>query len=334
VNIQQVDGTVNVNTGGIEMGQGFWTKMTQVAATVFYDMGVPARKINLYQTNTDLVPNQSSTAASYGNDMYGPAVKDACMKLRAKIKPNWDALRAEFPEATPWEIWQKAVAKTYTDRVSLSDVGFYKVPGLTEYTWGQNNAPSAPYAYCTSGAAVSEVEVDCLTGDSRTVRSDVILGFGNSLNPQLDAGQIEGAFTQGVGLFNLEEVIWGGGEMQWVKPGQCYTRGPRDYKIPSFDDMPTEFCVSQLAGHPNQSEGALYKSRAVGEPPLFLGCSVYWANHMAIMEARKANGKPATYFQVGSPMSTERIRMAMGDDIADAFENQGGLNRPAISLAS
>jgi xanthine dehydrogenase/oxidase len=282
-----LDGSVLISHGGVEMGQGLHTKMIQVASRV---LKLDIERIHVQETATDKVPNSISTAASVSSDLYGGAVMNACEILYNRLAPY----RKKMPDAG-WKVWVKAA---YFDRVSLSTTGFYATPDIGPEI-------NKPKNYYTHGSAVSEVEVDCLTGDHQVIRTDIVMDVGSSLNPAIDIGQIEGAFMQGYGLFVLEELIYS-------PTGTLYSRGPGMYKIPGFGDIPAEFNVSLLTGAPNPR--AVYSSRAVGEPPLFLASSVYFAIKEAIGAARKEEGlNPHFYLQ--SPATSARIRMACQDGI-------------------
>ena len=239
------------------------------------------------------------------------AVLNACEKINGRLAP-W---RKKFPNASFNEI----VAKAYFDRVDLSAHGFYATPYVGYDFTGENPEMCEPFNYFTFGVACSEVEIDTLTGDSRVLRADIVMDLGNSLNPAIDIGQIEGAFTQGFGWCMMEEPVWGYKDLPWIKEGHCFTRGPGTYKIPSSDDVPVEFHVRLLDNSPNPK--AIHSSRAVGEPPFFLGATAYFAAYNAILSARKDAGVGVDaedkFFRVDSPLSAERIRLACTDDITN-----------------
>ncbi|XP_020627784.1 xanthine dehydrogenase/oxidase-like isoform X2 [Orbicella faveolata] len=283
------DGSVLVTHGGTEMGQGLHTKMVQVAARSF---GIPLSKIHISETSTNTVANTSPTAASASSDLNGMAVKIACEQILERLKPY----QMENPKGT-WEDW---VRSAYFDRVNLSANGFYRTPDLG-YDWKTNTG--RVFNYFCFGAACSEVEVDCLTGDHQVLRTDIVMDVGTSLNPAIDIGQVEGGFVQGLGLFTLEEV-------RYSQSGSLWTMGPGAYKIPGFADIPVEFYVHLLRSAPN--EKAVYSSKAVGEPPLFLASSVFYAIKDAVMAARRESGVEGI-FRLDSPATSERIRMACVD---------------------
>ncbi|XP_043487382.1 xanthine dehydrogenase isoform X2 [Polistes fuscatus] len=285
------DGSVLVSHGGIEMGQGLHTKMTQVASRV---LKVNPDKIHIVETATDKVPNTSATAASCGSDLNGNAVMNACNEIMKRLKPIIDS----NPNGT-WEDWVK---KAYLSRISLSATGFYQTPNIG-YSFETNSGN--PYNYFTYGVACTEVVIDCLTGDHQILRTDIVMDVGDSLNPAIDIGQIEGAFTQGYGLFVLEELMYS-------PSGFLYSRGPGAYKLPGFADIPQEFNVSLLKGAPNPR--TVYSSKAIGEPPLFLASSVFFAIKEAIKSARK-DVNITGHFRLDSPATAARIRTACVDNI-------------------
>lgn len=213
------------------MGQGLHTKMIQVASRAF---NIDATKIHISETATDKVPNTSPTAASVGSDINGMAVLNACTTIMERLKP----FREENP-AGKWEDWIKAA---YFNRTGLSAVGYYSTPNITGYNLETNTG--IPYNYFSYGVGCSEVEIDCLTGDHQVLRTEIVMDVGDSLNPAIDIGQIEGAFIQGYGLCTMEQLIYS-------PTGTLYSRGPGAYKIPGFADIPREFNVSLLRGAPN-----------------------------------------------------------------------------------
>lgn len=283
------DGSVLLSHGGTEMGQGLHTKMIQVAART---LGISPDYIHILETATDRVPNTSATAASAGSDLNGMAVLDACQKLIKRLIP--------YREKYPDEDWSKLCQRAYFDRVSLSASGFYRTPDIG---YDINTNQGTAFNYFTYASACSEVEIDCLTGDHQVIRTDIVMDLGSSLNPAIDIGQIEGGFMQGYGLFTLEEMIYS-------PTGTTFARGPGVYKLPGFADIPGEFNVALLKGAPNPR--AVYSSKAVGEPPLFLASSIYFAIKEAISAARKGSGLDS-HFQMTSPATSAKIRMACQD---------------------
>ncbi|XP_071832643.1 xanthine dehydrogenase/oxidase-like isoform X2 [Apostichopus japonicus] len=285
------DGAVLLSHGGIEIGQGMYTKMHQVASRT---LGIPMDKFHTIDTATDKVPNTSGTAASTGTDLNGMAVKNACLKIMDRLKPIVD----KNPSGT-WEDW---ISEAYHSRISLSATGFWRTPDLG-YDLQTNQGNN--FNYFCYGAAASEVEIDCLTGDHVTLRTDIVMDVGDSLNPAIDVGQIEGAFMQGYGLFLLEDY-------RINSAGQLLTIGPSAYKIPTVRNTPVEFNVSLL--HNAANPRSVYSSKGVGEPPLFLASSVYFAVKEAISSARLDAHLPVE-FRLDSPAIPERIRLACQDSI-------------------
>ncbi|XP_051880287.1 xanthine dehydrogenase/oxidase-like [Pristis pectinata] len=281
------DGSVLLTHGGTEMGQGLHTKMVQVASKA---LGIPVSRIHISETSTATVPNTSPTAASVSSDLNGMAIKNACQTLLERLEP--------FKAANPTGAWEQWVSAAYMERVSLSAAGFYRTPDLDK---------ERPFSYFSYGVACSEVEIDCLTGDHKNLRTDIVMDVGLSLNPALDIGQVEGAFAQGLGLFTLEEL-------RYSPDGVLYTRGPGTYKIPAAGDIPAEFNVSLLREAPNKK--AIYSSKAVGEPPLFLAASIFFAIKDAIVAARAASGVMEP-FRLDSPATPDRIRVACVDALTE-----------------
>uniref|UniRef100_A0A8C9SVW9 Xanthine dehydrogenase/oxidase n=1 Tax=Scleropages formosus TaxID=113540 RepID=A0A8C9SVW9_SCLFO len=303
-----IDGSVLLTHGGTEMGQGLHTKMVQVASKV---LGIPCSKIHISETSTSTVPNTSPTAASASSDLNGMAIYDACQTLNQRLQPY----KTKNPKGT-WEDWVKAA---YFDRVNLSANGFYKTPDMG-YDFETNEGK--PFNYFSYGVACSEVEVDCLTGDHKNLHTSIVMDVGNSLNPAIDIGQVEGAFMQGVGLFTLEELLYS-------PEGVLLTRGPGMYKIPAFGDIPTELNVSLLRDAPN--EKAIFSSKAVGEPPLFLAASVFYAIKDAITAARAESGLRGP-FRLDSPATPERIRNACEDSFTKLVPEAGTYKPWAVQV--
>ncbi|XP_022211535.2 xanthine dehydrogenase [Drosophila obscura] len=291
------DGSVLLSHGGVEIGQGLNTKMIQCAARA---LGIPIELIHISETATDKVPNTSPTAASVGSDINGMAVLDACEKLNKRLAP--------IKEALPQGTWQEWINKAYFDRVSLSATGFYAMPGIGYHP--ETNPNARTYSYYTNGVGISVVEIDCLTGDHQVLSTDIVMDIGSSINPAIDIGQIEGAFMQGYGLFTLEELMYS-------PQGMLYSRGPGMYKLPGFADIPGEFNVSLLTGAPNPR--AVYSSKAVGEPPLFIGSSAFFAIKEAIAAARQEQGLTGD-FPLEAPSTSARIRMACQDKFTNLLE--------------
>uniref|UniRef100_A0A8D2KYG3 FAD-binding PCMH-type domain-containing protein n=1 Tax=Varanus komodoensis TaxID=61221 RepID=A0A8D2KYG3_VARKO len=284
-----LDGHVLVAHGGVELGQGIHTKIIQIASR---ELRIPASYIFICETSTVTVPNTRPTAASIGTDINGMAVKDACETLMKRLKDIMD----KNPEGT-WKDWVK---QAFRQSISLSATGFFRGYD-TNMDWEKGEG--RPFEYFVYGAACSEVEIDCLTGDHKNIRTDIIMDVGCSINPAIDIGQIEGAFVQGLGLYTMEVL-------KYSPEGALLTCGPNQYKIPAVCDVPEQFSVSLLSSSENSS--AIYSSKAIGEPAVFLGCSVFFAIKDAIVAARKERGFTGI-FTLNSPATPEHIRMACVD---------------------
>jgi xanthine dehydrogenase large subunit len=283
------DGSVLINHGGTEMGQGLHTKMLQVAATA---LGLPLAKVRLAPTRTDKVPNTSATAASAGADLNGGAVKDACDQIMARLVP----VRAEHPDLS----WDELVAKAYHQRIQLWAAGFYKTEGLS---WDLTTMTGSPFKYFAYGVAAAEVEVDGFTGGYRTRRVDIVHDVGDSLSPLVDLGQIEGGFVQGAGWLTLEDLRWD--ETDGPGRGRLTTQAASTYKLPSFSEMPAEFNVTLLEDAAD--DGVVYGSKAVGEPPLMLAFSV----REALRQACAAFGPEGLSVELASPATPEAVYWAL-----------------------
>ncbi|OCK73770.1 hypothetical protein K432DRAFT_430402 [Lepidopterella palustris CBS 459.81] len=300
------DGSVLLHHGGTEMGQGLYTKMCQVAAQ---ELGIPLDAIYTPESQTYQIANASPTAASSGSDLNGMAVKKACKILAERLKPYREKYGPDAPMST-------IAHAAYLDRVNLAANGFWQMPKIG-YKWGDTDLETAKpmYYYFTQGAAVSEVELDVLTGDHTVLRTDIMMDVGQSINPAIDYGQIEGAFVQGQGLFTMEESLW-------TNKGELATRGPGTYKIPGFSDIPQVFNVSMLR---NDGEGkpltwkhlrSIQSSKGIGEPPLFLGATVFFALREAVKAAREMNMVKMPLV-LDSPATAERLRLAVGDPLVN-----------------
>jgi len=289
------DGSVLVAHGGTEMGQGLHTKMTMIAAEA---LNVPVTDVFISETATNTVANTSSTAASASSDLNGYAIADACAQLNTRLAPYKTKLG---PAATMKDLAHAA----YFDRVNLSANGFYRTPDIG-YVWGPNTGQM--FYYFTQGVAAAEVEIDSLTGDWTCLRADLKMDVGRSINPAIDYGQIEGAFVQGQGLFTTEELLW------HRASGQMATRGPGTYKIPGFRDIPQVFNVSILKDVGWENLRTIQRSRGVGEPPLFMGSSVFFAIRDALKAAREQWGVEDV-LSLQSPATVERIRVSCADPI-------------------
>ncbi len=301
------DGSVMINHGGTEMGQGLHTKIIQVVAR---ELGLDLSAVRISATRTDKVPNTSPTAASSGADLNGQAARDACVKLKARLfdfaaehyAADVDAMRLEaghliagWGESEQRIPWGELIQTAYFGRVSLSEKGFYATP-LIHYdrSVGQGN----PFYYYAFGAAVSEVSVDTLSGEYQVTRVDILHDVGDSLNPAIDIGQVEGGFIQGMGWLTSEEL-------KWNDAGQLMSTGPATYKIPTFGDLPPVFNVALMEGHPN-SMASIYRSKAVGEPPFMLAISVWSALRDALASLKEYRISP----RLDTPATPERVLLA------------------------
>ncbi|KAJ8045855.1 Xanthine dehydrogenase/oxidase [Holothuria leucospilota] len=293
------DGAVLISHGGIEMGQGMFTKMLQIASRT---LRIPMEKIHCSETSTNAVPNNTVTHGSVGTDYNGPAVQNACETLLHRLEPYV----MKNPKGT-WEDWVKAA---YFDRINLSAVGYYRTPDEYYTIHPKTNQPLSA-TYHAYGAAATEVEVDCLTGDHRIIRTDIVMDVGDSLNPAVDIGQIEGAFIQGYGFYVLEDY-------RYSSSGELLTKGPGGYKIPICTSIPAIFNVSLLHSAPNPR--AVFSSKAVGEPPLLLSASVFFAIKEAIASARSDEGLSG-FFPLYAPAVPERIRLACQDKFTEKIED-------------
>ncbi|KAI5291046.1 hypothetical protein KEM54_006563, partial [Ascosphaera aggregata] len=290
------DGSVLVAHGGIEMGQGLNTKMTMIAAEA---LQVSASDVYISETSTSTVANTSATAASAASDLNGYAIYNACETINERLKP--------YREKLPGASFKEIVNAAYFDRVNLSANGYYRTPEIG-YKWGENTGKM--FFYFTQGVAAAEVQIDTLTGDWTPLRTDIKMDVGHSINPAIDYGQIEGAYVQGQGLFTTEESLW------YRASGEIATRGPGNYKIPGFRDIPQEFNVTLLKDVEWKFLRTIQRSRGVGEPPLFLGSSVFFAIRDALKAARKQWGVESV-LSLRSPATPERIRTSSCDPIVE-----------------
>ena len=297
------DGSIQLNHGGTEMGQGLFQKVAQVAAGVF---GVDVGAVKITATDTGKVPNTSATAASSGADLNGMAVRAACLTIRDRLAAFLGGKFGVAPDRVKFEAGQvrvagevfgfaQVVAWAYQARVSLSSTGYYATPKII---WDRVRGSGRPFLYFAYGAAVTEVVIDTLTGENRILRADLLHDTGTSLNPALDIGQIEGAYVQGAGWLTTEELVWD-------DKGVLKTHAPSTYKIPVCSDRPPVFNVA-LWDQPN-SEDTVGKSKAVGEPPLMLGISAFYA----LSDAVAACGDGTTYAALDAPATPERVLAAV-----------------------
>ncbi|GJL91868.1 xanthine dehydrogenase molybdopterin binding subunit [Hyphococcus sp.] len=298
------DGSVHLNHGGTEMGQGLFIKVAQVVAEEFQ---IDLDRIKITPTNTGKVPNTSATAASSGSDLNGMAALDACRKIKERLiefaAEEWSApvesinFNAGRVEIGDHEItFDDLIAKAYLARVSLSANGFYATPKIE---WDRAKGTGRPFFYFAYGAAVSEVVVDTLTGENRILRVDILHDAGKSLNPAIDLGQIEGGFVQGAGWLTTEELVWD-------DQGRLKTHAPSTYKIPVASDRAPDMRMAIWDKGINR-EDTIFRSKAVGEPPLMLGISVL----MALSNAIAAANHGARYPALDAPATPERVLRAM-----------------------
>jgi xanthine dehydrogenase large subunit len=301
-----LDGSIQLNHGGTEMGQGLYTKVAQVVA---HELQVDCRRIVCTSTRTDKVPNTSATAASSSSDLNGMAARDAARKVKVKLS----AIAAEHFDVKETDVifvddsvvvgknrlgFSELVELAYFNRVPLSATGFYRTPKIH---YDRERARGRPFFYYAYGAAVSEVLIDTLTGEYRVTRVDICQDVGQSLNPAIDIGQIEGGYIQGMGLLTSEELIWG-------EDGRLQTPGPANYKIPTMDDIPVAFNVELFPDSPN-AEATIFHSKAVGEPPFMLGISAWSALRDAISSIADYRFSPT----LDTPATPERVLQACED---------------------
>ncbi|GAA3201109.1 xanthine dehydrogenase molybdopterin binding subunit [Microbacterium terregens] len=325
------DGSVLVNHGGTEMGQGLHTKMLQVAATA---LGVPLQQVRLAPTRTDKVPNTSATAASSGADLNGAAVKNACDQIRDRMTPvaarllgvddadvRFSGGRVTAPGVERALTFAEVASASYFARVQLFAAGYYRTEGLH---WDGVRMQGSPFKYFAYGVAATEVEVDGFTGAYRVRRVDIVHDVGDSLSPQIDLGQIEGGYVQGVGWLTLEELRWDTGD--GPDRGRLLTQSASTYKLPSFSEMPEQFNVRLFADA--REDGAVYGSKAVGEPPLMLAFSA----REAIREAVGAFGPTGRTVELGSPATPEAVFWAIRSARAAALD--ASADRPVAAAAA
>lgn len=293
------DGSIQVNHGGTEMGQGLYMKVAQIVAEIF---GVDTSRVRITATTTDKVPNTTATAASSGSDLNGMAarrasetIRDRMAELAAKLYQG-EANAVRFDGGNVYvggrEIgFAELAGKCFLERVQLSATGFYATPKIT---WDRQEMSGNPFLYFAYGAACSEVTIDCLTGEMRVDRVDILHDCGSSLNPAIDIGQIEGGFVQGMGWLTTEELVFD-------DKGRLATHAPSTYKIPAASDVPADFRVRIWESKGNR-EKTIFRSKAVGEPPLMLATSVFSAIFHAI-----ASISPGRVPELDAPATPEAI---------------------------
>ncbi|WP_305985644.1 xanthine dehydrogenase molybdopterin binding subunit [Roseibium sp. MMSF_3544] len=299
------DGSVHLNHGGTEMGQGLYQKVAQVVAEEF---GVTMDKVAITATNTSKVPNTGPTAASSGTDLNAMAAKLAAQEIKSRLVTMLCEQHQCGPEAIHFGdnkvlVGEQAyslseIAKqAYVSRIQLSHAGYYATPGIT---WDRESVTGRPFYYFAFGGACSEVTVDTMTGEMTVDRVDILHDVGHSLNPAIDLGQIEGGFVQGMGWLTTEELVWD-------EEGRLRTHAPSTYKIPTASDLPAEFNVQLYEGDGNPQE-TVYRSKAVGEPPVMLANSVFCAITDAI-----ASLSPGLLPNLDAPATPEAIMKAVQD---------------------
>ena len=300
------DGTIALNHGGTEMGQGLFIKVAQVVAATF---GVPLASVCNETTSTAKVPNTSATAASAGTDLNGKAAESAALTVRSRLAhfaaslANCKPAAVEFADGevvAGHQRWSFAdlVAQAYMAQIQLSATGYYTTPKIH---LDPKTHTGRPFFYFAYGGAVSEVVVDTLTGEHRLTQVDILHDVGQSINPAIDMGQIEGGFAQGYGWLTSEELSWD------VK-GRLQVRGPATYKIPAAGDLPAKFNVAYWT-QPNR-EDTIYRSKAVGEPPLMLAISA-WAALADAVAAASGNGPQQVVLH--PPATPERVLFAIAE---------------------
>ncbi len=298
------DGSIHLNHGGTEMGQGLFLKVAQVVAETFQ---VDLARIKITATTTGKVPNTSATAASSGSDLNGMAAKNAAETIKLRLisfLAKTHGVRAQEILFLPNRVrikdrdiaFDDVVREAYMARVPLSATGFYATPKIH---WDRPAARGRPFFYFAYGAAVSEVAIDTLTGENRILRTDILHDAGTSLNPAIDLGQIEGGYVQGAGWLTTEELIWD-------DKGRLTTHAPSTYKIPTASDRPIDMRI-RLFDRGKNMEETIYRSKAVGEPPVMLGISVL----MALSDAVASVGDYLHHPNLDAPATPERVLMAV-----------------------
>ena len=302
------DGSIHLNHGGTEMGQGLFVKIAQVVAEEFQ---VEVSNVHVSAARTDKVPNTSPTAASSSSDLYGMAARDAVNKIKTNMKAfctdHFGVSESDirFEQSQVWAgdrkfTFAEFAHMAHLNRVSLSATGFYSTPGIY---YDRNTGVGHPFFYFANSAAVSEVLVDTLTGESRVLAVDIVSDVGHSINPAIDIGQIEGGFIQGMGWLTTEELVWG-------ENGRLLTVSPATYKIPAITDTPLQFNVELFPSSPNPS-ATIYHSKGVGEPPLMLAISVWSAIRDAVSSLTGYRFSP----RLDTPATPERVLWAIQDTL-------------------
>ncbi|WP_227429776.1 xanthine dehydrogenase molybdopterin binding subunit [Psychrobacter sp. I-STPA6b] len=317
------DGSIHLNHGGTEMGQGLFIKIAQIVANEF---DVDVETVQVSATRTDKVPNTSPTAASSGTDINGKAAQDACIKIKKRLL---DFASEHFQVSSEEIVFERNhvhiadkevlsfaqfVQLAYQNRISLSSTGYYRTPKIF---YDRNQAWGRPFFYFALGAACSEVEIDTLTGEYKVVRCDILHDVGQSINPAIDIGQIEGGFVQGMGWLTTEELIWN-------DKGQLASNSPANYKIPTAHDLPEQWHV-ELFDRKN-SEQTIYNSKAVGEPPFMLAASVWCAINNAIASLADYRKNP----ELTMPATPEAVLKAVMGIQDKAWESADTPNQKQV----
>jgi len=278
--------------------------MIQIAAQAF---GISHELVHVSETASDKVPNTPPTAASVGSDIHGMAVLNACEKIKARLKP----FKLRHPD---WS-FQTLCEAAWFERIDMAAEGYYATPKGSEYDFDadveDNSDRGEMWNYFCFGLAMAEVTVDTKTGSFQVEKADVIMDVGQSLNPAIDIGQVEGAFIQGMGYFTTEELIWGDSAHPWARQGVLANAGPH-YGVPTPSDVPLDFRVTLWSAN-EANPYAVHSSKAVGEPPTFLSASVFFAIKDAITASRSANGVEG-FFRLDAPATYEKIRLLCVDD--------------------
>ncbi|WP_395764520.1 xanthine dehydrogenase molybdopterin binding subunit [Stutzerimonas balearica] len=319
------DGSIHLNHGGTEMGQGLNTKVAQVVAEVFQ---VDIERIQITATNTDKVPNTSPTAASSGADLNGKAAQNAAQTIKQRLVEfaarKWQIFEedVEFKNGQvrlrdQYISFEELIQQAYFGQVSLSSTGFYRTPKIY---YDRSQARGRPFYYFAYGAACSEVIVDTLTGEYKMLRSDILHDVGASLNPAIDIGQVEGGFVQGLGWLTMEELVWN-------DKGKLMTNGPASYKIPAVADMPLDLRVKLVENRKNP-EDTVFHSKAVGEPPFMLGISVWCAIKDAVASLADYKAQP----QIDAPATPERVLWGV-EQMRKLKQAAVSLTEPAVETA-
>ena len=301
-----LDGSIQVNHGGTEMGQGLNTKVAQIVAD---ELGVPFERVLVTASDTGKIPNASATAASAGTDLNGRAAQFAARHVRDKLAQfvcgldACDAASIRFqggqvhsPHAT--RSFDEVVKLAHASRIQLWSDGFYRTPKIH---YDKTTLTGRPFYYFAYGAACTEVAIDTLTGENRVLKVDILHDVGRSINPAIDIGQIEGGFVQGMGWLTTEQLVWD-------DQGHLTTHAPSTYKIPTAGDVPAHFKV-ELWPEPNREDN-VFGSKAVGEPPLMLAISVYEALRDAVAQAKSSAGQAV---KLAAPATAENVLRAIGD---------------------